>query len=67
MSQRKYAIDLVKHAGILDTKPSEIPLDPTIKLTMTDVTPLSDPSTYRTLVGKLLYLTITRPDIAFAA
>nr|GEY27458.1 uncharacterized mitochondrial protein AtMg00810-like [Tanacetum cinerariifolium] len=67
MSQRKYATELITHAGLLDTKPSTIPLDPTVKLTMDGREPISDPSTYRTLVGKLLYLTITRPDLAFPA
>ncbi|GJR91821.1 uncharacterized mitochondrial protein-like protein [Tanacetum coccineum] len=42
-------------------------MDPIIKLNFTDGEPLSDPSKYRTLVGKLLYLIITRPDLAFAA
>ncbi|GJX68499.1 uncharacterized mitochondrial protein-like protein [Tanacetum coccineum] len=67
MSQRKYATELVTHAGLLDTKPSSIPLDPMVKLTMTGGEPIYDPSIYRTLVGKLLYLTITRPDLAFSA
>ncbi|GKB82293.1 uncharacterized mitochondrial protein-like protein [Tanacetum coccineum] len=62
MTQRKYALELLEHASLLS-----IPLDPIIKLNSTDREPLSDPSQYRTLVGKLLYLTITRPDLAFAA
>ncbi|GJW23479.1 retrovirus-related pol polyprotein from transposon RE1 [Tanacetum coccineum] len=67
MSQRKYALELVIHAGLLDTKPSTIPLDLVLKLTMEGGEPISDPSIYRTLVGKLLYLTITRPDLSFSA
>jgi hypothetical protein len=67
MSQRKYAIELINHAGLQDAKPSAIPLDPTIKLNMTDGDSLTDPTLYRSLVGKLLYLTITRPYLAFAA
>ncbi|GJT94095.1 cysteine-rich receptor-like protein kinase 8 [Tanacetum coccineum] len=66
MSQRKYALELLEHAEVLNVKPSAIPTDPIVKLNSTDGEPLSDPSKYRTLVGKLLYLTITRPDLAFA-
>ncbi|GJY34166.1 retrovirus-related pol polyprotein from transposon TNT 1-94 [Tanacetum coccineum] len=67
MTQRKYAIELVKHAGLLDTKPSATSLDPLAKLSIDTGDPLPDPSYYKTLVGKLLYLTITRPNLAFAA
>nr|GFA65642.1 cysteine-rich RLK (receptor-like protein kinase) 8 [Tanacetum cinerariifolium] len=67
LTQRKYAIELVKYVSLLDTKPSATPLDPNRKLFMDNGDPLPDPSYYKTLVGKLLYLTITRPDLAFAA
>nr|GEX05114.1 putative copia-type protein [Tanacetum cinerariifolium] len=42
-------------------------MDPIIKLNFTDGYLLPDPSTYRTLVGKLLYLIITRPNLSFVA
>ena len=67
LSQRKYALELIQHAGVLDHKPIIRPLDPTVTLNETDGEPLPDPSLYRTLVGKLIYLTITRPDLSFAA
>ncbi|GKA28156.1 uncharacterized mitochondrial protein-like protein [Tanacetum coccineum] len=67
MTQRKYAIDLIEHAWLTHTKHGFDLLDPNIKLTYDSGTPLTDPSHHRTLVGKLIYLTITRPDIAFAA
>ncbi|GJZ53646.1 cysteine-rich receptor-like protein kinase 8 [Tanacetum coccineum] len=59
--------ELLQSAGLLNIKPSSIPFDPIIKLNHDDGELLDDPSQYRTLVGKLLYLTITRPDISFAA
>ncbi|GJV77004.1 retrovirus-related pol polyprotein from transposon TNT 1-94 [Tanacetum coccineum] len=65
MTQRKYALELLECADVLDSKPIATPMDPIIKLNSTDGYLLLDPSTYRTLVGKLLYLTITRPDLSF--
>jgi hypothetical protein len=67
MSQRKYALDLLKYADTLDLKPVATPMDPVIKLNDTDGEVLKDPTLYRTIVGKLIYLTITRPDLSFAA
>ncbi|GKE16797.1 uncharacterized mitochondrial protein-like protein [Tanacetum coccineum] len=42
-------------------------MDPIAKLNETDGDPLPDPTQYRTIVGKLIYLTLTRPDLSFAA
>lgn len=67
MTQRKYALELLKHAHLLDAKPASTPLDPNLKLNPNDGDLLPDPSIYRTLVGKLIYLTISRPNIAFVA
>ncbi|GJY39772.1 uncharacterized mitochondrial protein-like protein [Tanacetum coccineum] len=67
MSQRKYALDLLKYADTLDTKPVDTPMDPIVKLNDTDDDPLTDPTQYRTIVRKLIYLTLTRPDLSFAA
>ncbi|PWA59587.1 homogeneously-staining region [Artemisia annua] len=67
MSQRKYALELIKHADVLNEKPAITPLNPDISLNDISGEPLPDSSLYRTLVGKLIYLTITRPDLSFAA
>ena len=66
LSQRKYAIDLLDEANFLHCKPVSTPINPAIKLTASDSPGLPDPSVYRRLVGKLLYLTLTRPDITYA-
>ncbi|RVW27581.1 Retrovirus-related Pol polyprotein from transposon TNT 1-94 [Vitis vinifera] len=44
---------------------SDTPMDPNVKLVPGQGEPLGDPGRYRRLVGKLNYLTITRPDISF--
>ncbi|GJV05751.1 mitochondrial protein [Tanacetum coccineum] len=53
--------------GMVNVKHARTPLDPNVKLTYDSGTPLTDPSHYRTLMGKLIYLTVSRSDIAFAA
>lgn len=40
-------------------------MDTKQKLALSTAPVLSDPSPYRRLVGKLIYLTITRPDLAY--
>jgi hypothetical protein len=66
ISQRKYCLDLLKDSGLLGAKPASTPLDPSIKLHNDDGKLYDDVSGYRRLIGKLLYLTNTRPDIAYA-
>jgi len=63
--QRKYCLDLLKDTGLMASKPVTTPLDPSIKLHQDNSKPFEDILRYRRLVGKLLYLTTTRPDIAF--
>ena len=66
LSQAKYASDLLSRFGIADSTTSSTPLDPNVQLTLIDDVPLDDPTLYRQFVGSLIYLTVTRPDIAFA-
>jgi Reverse transcriptase (RNA-dependent DNA polymerase)/Integrase core domain/gag-polypeptide of LTR copia-type/GAG-pre-integrase domain len=66
LSQRKYTLDLLKETGKLGTKPATSPMETNIKLNTEDGKPLSDISQYQRIVGKLIYLTVTRPDITFA-
>ncbi|RVW29177.1 Retrovirus-related Pol polyprotein from transposon TNT 1-94 [Vitis vinifera] len=56
---------LGRKTGMLDCKPVDTPMDPNVKLIPGQGEPLGNPRMYRRLVGKLNYLTITRPDISF--
>lgn len=64
LNQRKYVIDLLKEAIMLDSKPAKSPLPNQVKIE-TEGESLSDISVYQRLVGKLIYLTITHPDITY--
>ena len=66
ISQGKYASNLLRRSGITDSTTSSTPLDPNVWLTPFDGIPLDDPTLYRQLVGSLIYLNVTRSDIAFA-
>ena len=65
ISQRKYTLDILTTTSILDCKPVDTPMDMNVKLVPSQGEPLRDLKRYRRLVGKLNYLTITRPDISF--
>ncbi|KAH9650422.1 protein kinase domain-containing protein [Citrus sinensis] len=66
LSQRKYALDILKDAGLLAGRVSHFPMEQQLRLSSTDGDPLSNPSSYRHLIGRLIYLIVTRPDIVFA-
>lgn len=66
LSQRKYVLSLLDDTGFIDAKPTSLPMDPNLKLSSMDGEFLSDASQYRRIIGRLLYLTISRPDISFA-
>ncbi|XP_022001190.1 secreted RxLR effector protein 161-like [Helianthus annuus] len=65
LHQQKYCIDLLTRFGMLDCKPINTPMDVTAKLCADKGKELEDPTMYRKIVGSLIYLTLTRQDIAF--
>ena len=65
LSQFKYTIDLLEEYKMLSSKPLKLPLDPNIKLTLTSGDPLPYIPGYQQLIGKLIYLTLTRLDNSF--
>ena len=67
VSQEKYIKDMVKKFGLGDAKIALTPLEAKINLSKDDDSPEFDPSTYRSLIGSLMYAAIaTRPDIMYA-
>ena len=68
LTQERYALDILKRSGMQLCKPVDTPLSPTEKLSIESGDKLGpdDSTKYRSMVGALQYLTLTRPDIAFA-
>jgi hypothetical protein len=65
LSQSKYACHLLCHFHMDDCKPTPSPFQYGFKLTATCTSPKVDATLYHQLVGSLLYLTHTRPDLSF--
>ncbi|XP_033134130.1 uncharacterized protein LOC103837662 isoform X1 [Brassica rapa] len=66
LMQRKYVTDLLHKTNMLHAKPVATPLPSSPKLTLNSGSPLSDPAEYRSVVGSLQYLALTRPDVSYA-
>ena len=66
LSQRKYALDIIKDCGLLGAKPVSIPVEQNHHLAADKGPLFSDPNKYRRLVGRLVYLTVTQPKLCYA-
>ena len=63
LCQRKYTLEVLNDTGC---KLAKTPMKQDLRLSKLEGEELKDPSSYKRLIGRLLYLTITRPDITFA-
>lgn len=66
ISQRSYTLRLLQDLRKLTVRRSSVPIAPNHKLAHGGDTSQVDASSYRQLVGRLIYLGATRPDIANA-
>ncbi|GJZ26934.1 ribonuclease H-like domain-containing protein [Tanacetum coccineum] len=64
-NHRKYALQLLERAHMVNCNPSRTPLDTESKLGPDGVL-VQDPTMYRSLAGGLQYLTFTRPNLSYA-
>ena len=64
ISQRKYTLEIIKDGGYLGVKPVDFPMEQNTKL-FDEGGLLKDSSVYKLVVGRLIYLTITCPNITY--
>jgi hypothetical protein len=65
LSQRKYVLDLLTETGMLGCRPCSTPIDKNHQTNAQSGDPVNR-ETYQRLVGRLIYLCHTRPDISYA-
>ena len=66
LCQRKYTLDLLSETGLLGCKPVDTPIEQNHMLFQCQNSASIDKGKYQRLVGKLIYLSHTRPDITYA-
>ncbi|CAM8947837.1 unnamed protein product [Rhodiola kirilowii] len=64
LSQQKYICDILERSTMSGAKPISSPAEPRSRLNQSG-DPLLDPTLYRSIVGALQYVTITRPEISY--
>jgi hypothetical protein len=65
LGQGKYTVEILKRFGMEDCKPMATPMITILKKLKSSETEGVNPTIYRQLIGCLIYLTNTRPDICF--
>lgn len=62
---KEYTLELLADTGQLSCKLVKLPMEPGLKLSQDEGELLEDPSSWRRLIGRLLYLILTRPDLNY--
>ena len=66
LTQSRYIADLLHKANMTNAKAVATPMESNSSLTLLSGHQLDDSTEYRTIVGSLQYLSLTRPDISFS-
>jgi hypothetical protein len=66
LNQGKYAIEIMKKFDMLKCKSMNTPMETKLKLPIDTSSKLVDATLYRQIVGSIMYLTNTRPDVCFS-
>ena len=66
MTQQKYILELLEQTKHLNCHVSDTPIEVNHKLKISEDDPRVEPLSYQEIVGKLVYLSHTRPDICYA-
>lgn len=66
LCQRKYALDIIEEMGLLGAKPSNTPMMQNHQLARSRGALMGDPGRYQRLIGRLIYLTIIRPELTYS-
>jgi hypothetical protein len=66
LNKGKYTVEILKRFDMLECKSMNTPMEAKLKLLVDTSSDLIDATLYREIIGSLMYLTNTRPDICFA-
>ena len=66
LNQGKYTVEILKRFDMLECKSMNTPMEAKLKLLVNTSSKLIDATLYRQIIGSLMYLTNTRPNICFA-
>ncbi|GKF77334.1 uncharacterized mitochondrial protein-like protein, partial [Tanacetum coccineum] len=65
ISQDKYVADILKKFDFVTVKTTSTPMEPNKALVKDEEVENVDVHLYRSIIGSLMYLTASRPDITF--